>query len=459
MRIGRRLHLDSCLKLPPPTHETNEQLIMKVTTQQEQLNEKESELQRLRASLTQHNIAHNNSTVDEDRQDDLHATATGMLTTGLQPAAPGLLDSSLLTPSMPTLTPFTPSAVPGGGRPLPAHTALPVQPQLSGSVVGGGSSTNASVVYYIPTTDSSKNEAVQISDLDKSLKDRFKGSGPKGNEDITCDPLPQPLADTLNVWFCQIFTNEEICTLLLEARRPVNVDALLPIQINKEVYKSLSRDEKEKDRPLKCIANAICKASQAISAVWASMLKAEVAVQAHQKDSNLNVELTLPDGSTFKLSECIAQLTLGLKLLGIGNVQISQKRRLDLKYKLALSARELAGKSQPFTSQLFGDNIKEDHATAIKNYQLTQSVTRNRNFNRPRNRHDHSRQPPRTGGGWNSGHSSRRSGYSSPYWGGSRPSKPGYSNTFSSGRGNNKPPAPPKNGSGGWAPKAGSRRY
>ena len=49
---------------------------------------------------------------------------------------------------------------------------------------------------------------------------------------------------------------------------------------------------------------------------------------------------------------------------------------MDLKTKLAISAQDLACKSQPFTDFMFGDNIKEDHATAIKNYKLTQSVTK-----------------------------------------------------------------------------------
>ena len=89
--------------------------------------------------------------------------------------------------------------------------------------------------------------------------------------------------------------------------------------INKEVYCSLSCEEKEKDRSLKCIANAICKGSQAIILVWDKLLKADDAIQDHHKNSD-PVELPLPDGSALCVTELIKSMDLTLQLLGIANV-------------------------------------------------------------------------------------------------------------------------------------------
>ena len=271
--------------------------------------------------------------------------------------------------------------------------------------------------------------------MEKNLEAKYKGLGPKGSEDLECDPIPSPLADTLNIWFRSIFTNEEIREKLLQAHRPSNSLALKPIMINKEVYHSLSHEEKEKEGPLKCIANAICKGSQAVTLVWDKLLKAEDVVQDHHKNSD-PVELPLPDGSALCVTELVKSLDLALQLFGIANVQVSQKRRFDLKYILATSAKDLAGKSMPFTDQMFGDNIKEDHANAIKNYQLTHSFVKSSKYSKKTTSHHHHRQS--SGSAHSSGnsrnydscHNNRSSRYSHSNF-----SKPGNHN---SGRQHNK---------------------
>ena len=93
----------------------------------------------------------------------------------------------------------------------------------------------------------------------------------------------------------------------------------------------------------------------------------EDAIQDHHKNSD-PIELPLPDGSALCVTELIKSIDLMLQLLGITNVQVSQKHCFDLKYKSTVSAKDQARKSMPFTDQMFGDNIKEDHATTIKNY-------------------------------------------------------------------------------------------
>ena len=43
---------------------------------------------------------------------------------------------------------------------------------------------------------------------------------------------------------------------------------------------------------------------------------------------------------------------------------------------MAISTKDLTNCSQPFTDFLFGDNIKDNHASAIRNFKLTHSVTK-----------------------------------------------------------------------------------
>ena len=436
---------------------SNQQLVLQVTSQQEEINAKEVELQRLWAILAQHHISAAVSlAATQDSRDDSIAVSAGLLG----------------TPSMPQLTPqCAPSVfatVTSSAAVIPVSTTLPMTTtsdpsQISAipSITAVGATSN--VVYYVPTQSAEPPSKVPRLDpepqskLDKNLEAKYKGLGPKGSEDLECDPIPTPLADTLNVWFRSIFTNEEIREKLLQAHRPSNALALKPIMINRQVYHSLSGDEKEKDRPLKCIANAICKGSQAVTLVWDKLLKAEISIQDHHKNSD-PVELPLPDGSALCVSELIKSLDLALQLLGIANVQVSQKHRFDLKYKLAISAKDLAGKSMPFTDQMFGDNIKEDHANAIKNYQLTHSVVKSSKHSKKSTSHRQHLYSLGHPSGYNRGHDSRHSHHSSS-WNGSYSnfSRPGNHN---SGKHNHKSNnssfnSASKNSRG----KGGSRKY
>ena len=130
------------------------------------------------------------------------------------------------------------------------------------------------------------------------------------------------------------------------------------------------------------------------------------------------------------ITELIKSLDLALQLFGIANVQVSQKRRFDLKYKLATSAKDLAGKSMPFTDQMFGDNIKEDHANAIKNYQLTHSFVKSSKYSKRNSAHRHHHQSSRSGhsSGYSRKYDSRNNNRSSGY-SHSNFSKPGHHNS------------------------------
>ena len=365
---------------------SNENLILQITSQQEEINTQSLELQCLRTLVAEQERKLRN----QDATDDRTAAATRLLQICASASSSVTAHRTTSTFSrplhlsqtlaMPHLTPVRDPPAPGlqltdssgtGLQPL-SHLASP-SPSMTG--VGDSIHSNDPVDTGVEQSEPVSKKTKLDEKFEKNLEAKYKDVGPKGSEDLQCDPIPPLLAETLSVWFRSIFTNEEIRSKLLEARRPSNADALKPILINKEVYKSLSREEKEKDRPLKCIANAVCKGSQSIVLAWSKLLHTETVLQDEYKDPG-PVHIPLPDGSKFPLTECIQNLDLALQLLGIANVQISQKRRYDLCYKLAISAKDLAGKSQPFTGNMFGDNIKEDHAEAIKNYQLTKSVVR-----------------------------------------------------------------------------------
>ena len=160
--------------------------------------------------------------------------------------------------------------------------------------------------------------------LDVALQQKYVDQGPKVTDDLTRDPILPVLSNILDIWFRSIFTNEEIRAKLLLACQPSNATALKPIMINKEVYRPLSRDDKERHRPLKCVANAVCKGSQPLVSAWCALTQAESKIQEFEKHQN-SVNLPLPDGSVLPVTEIVGWLDLALQLLGIANVQISQK--------------------------------------------------------------------------------------------------------------------------------------
>ena len=124
---------------------SNQQLVLQVTSQQEEINAKELELQRLRAILAQHHIsAAVSSAATQDSRDHSIAVSAGLLG----------------TPSMPHLTPqrasLVSATVTSSAAVIPVSTTLPMTTtsdpsQISAipSVTAVGATSN--VVYYVPT--------------------------------------------------------------------------------------------------------------------------------------------------------------------------------------------------------------------------------------------------------------------------------------------------------------------
>ena len=141
----------------------------------------------------------------------------------------------------------------------------------------------------------------------------------------------------------------------------------------------MSEKEWKKDEPLKFIANVVAKAGQPLATVWNELLKIETNLRISQgvpEDMDVPVSIDISDNTSVDITCLVEILDKSLKILGMATSQIVQKRRWDLKYKLAPDCKDLAKKSQPFTSFVFGDNIKasafENRKERAISYRITQ---------------------------------------------------------------------------------------
>ena len=88
------------------------------------------------------------------------------------------------------------------------------------------------------------------SDLDfKELLDVYSTTKPKALEDPLTDLIPEPLMKILESWFWGHYSSTEIKTEQAKTKHPANATALILVQINEELYHSISPDGKFLDRP------------------------------------------------------------------------------------------------------------------------------------------------------------------------------------------------------------------
>ena len=78
-------------------------------------------------------------------------------------------------------------------------------------------------------------EEEQVDPYLLSLKEKFNDAGLKEDSDPKCDPLLQPLADTLEKWFHEQYTTKQIMETIALCHRPSNCDTLKVVEINEEV--------------------------------------------------------------------------------------------------------------------------------------------------------------------------------------------------------------------------------
>ena len=162
--------------------------------------------------------------------------------------------------------------------------------------------------------------------------------------------------------------------LLKQVECPANCEGLKVVDINDEVKRMMKKPHHDKDKKMKYLATGLCKAAQPLSIAWNMLLDFDFQLKqsAHKHgDPEEEASFVSIGEKTFDLAEMIRQMELGLKLISICHVQTVQKRRLDLQYLLAPSAKELALEKQEITEFMFGDNMQQAHKDILAKNKVT----------------------------------------------------------------------------------------
>ena len=223
-----------------------------------------------------------------------------------------------------------------------------------------------------PLNLSSTSPDKQVDELSASL-DRLD----KDNQDLAdplCAPINEKLAETCTRWFRNQRTKSDIMELLQQCEWPSNCDGLKVVAINNEVKKAMNRKNHDKDKKMKYIANGICKAAQPLVGVWNQLVQYEHAVKQDAVEHG-ELEESAPfvqvGTKVFDFTQIIQEVELGLKTLGVCNMQATKKWCLDLQYLLVPSAKELAHEKQPITDNMFGENMQDSHKDLISANKVT----------------------------------------------------------------------------------------
>ena len=113
--------------------------------------------------------------------------------------------------------------------------------------------------------------------------------------DPKTDPLPQPLADTLEKWFHKQYTSKEIVETIAQCCCPQNCDALKVIEINKEVKKHIKHKNHQKDERLRQLCTAIQKSTQPLATTCASLLELEHLIKSEHSDEEATISFPTKD--------------------------------------------------------------------------------------------------------------------------------------------------------------------
>ena len=129
---------------------------------------------------------------------------------------------------------------------------------------------------------------------------------------------------------------------------------------------------------MKWLYTAAPKAAQPLVCAWHQLAELEFAIKQDQDPTKDVEDAMVPlskDGEDMNLSSVICDLKLGIKCIGLINMQCVQKRHLDLQYKLAGAAKELAEPNQLFDDHLFGPNVDKHLNRILQANKLTYKIT------------------------------------------------------------------------------------
>ena len=190
----------------------------------------------------------------------------------------------------------------------------------------------------------------------QAIAKEYEDCKPRVLEDCTTDPMPGPLASTLETWMWKKYNTDEIKKAQEKARRCSNATALIPLKIEEEVFYALDNKGKALDARYRFIQNALMKGCQPIANAWQKIITGITHMQRHRKDDDPMISLT-PD-FFIDIMQIKAELDLGLQLLGMANSQLGFRRRFTLRRHIAPGYKRLCDDHHPMNQWMFGGNIK-----------------------------------------------------------------------------------------------------
>ena len=214
--------------------------------------------------------------------------------------------------------------------------------------------TDRSIHSLCPSGSDGDSDTEQVDPQMQQLLQEYQSSKPKYLEDPTTDPIPDPLANTLETWFWSIYSKDEVKAELGKTSRPLNADALIPTRINEAVFRALAPAGLSRDLPCRFIQNAFMKASQPFAKVWSTL----IALENHLKASQASLSVKMSSSLTVDFQVLRKQMDLGLRLLGIANSQMVTHRKETLSAYLNKDFKKICKSHIPFDQWMFGSNLK-----------------------------------------------------------------------------------------------------
>ena len=172
--------------------------------------------------------------------------------------------------------------------------------------------------YYAPnngnfSTDNSfkVSENNDSDDIDAQMSAEYVDTAANVSEDPQCNPIRQPLAEVLNKWWRQQLPKEEVKALLTQTSRPSNCDGVKNILINKTIYKTMSKTDRDRDHPIKHITNTLIRGRQALVQAWDTLSQTEICCKSKDTPQEVS-KCVMPDGSPLNISQLLTHVELAL---------------------------------------------------------------------------------------------------------------------------------------------------
>ena len=146
------------------------------------------------------------------------------------------------------------------------------------------------------------------------------------------------------------------------------------MQINEELYHSISLDGKFLDRPFCYIQNALGKGAQPLVSVWYKIIQCQSILKKQNPDKS--AVLTIGPIMEVDFAKLRELLDLSLRLFGMASSQLVIQKRLDLGSFVAPGFQKLCKDHVPFTRWMFGENMKNQIEDTSKINRMVDSANK-----------------------------------------------------------------------------------